>query len=519
MKAISYFIYLRKSSESEDRQELSIPAQKREMLALVKRKGLKIVGEPLEEACSAMVPGRPLFKNMMDAIDRGKATGIVCWKLDRLARNPLDGGRIMQALGERRIQEIITPEFTYTATGADKMLMAIMFGMATKYSDDLSDNVRRGNREALERGLWPGRPKLGYVRDPRTNRLVADPERFTIVHEMWRLLLADKPVLDILHLANDRRGLRTPTFGSQGNKPLSRSMIYRLFGDPFYAGQMVRNGAVYQGSHPPMVSLAEFDRAQEILARRCLWREPDVPGKLFFTYRGLISCVSCGGMVTAKNTTNRHGSKYVHYYCWKKNHKHLYCPEGAVQEREIERQFLAFLDELVIPPAWAATVVSKLDRLRNKVEKASAKSAVLTEEHLRKLETRLQRLRTVFLDDNFTEEEYRVERNRLLDEKARLEENLSNPAGSADYLEPYRNAFLFVNKAKSVFEKVNSEQKRELVQRLTWNLKLKDKKLLIEAKNPFALCREWPRFPNGLAYRDVIRTFFGSIQLNLLGRL
>src|SRR5436190_7685804 len=98
MSTLRYFKALRKSSESEERQELSIPAQDRELNALTVRRQLKVIGPTFEESMSAKEPGRPVFNDVVARICRGEADGILCWKLDRLARNPVDGGRIMYTL-------------------------------------------------------------------------------------------------------------------------------------------------------------------------------------------------------------------------------------------------------------------------------------------------------------------------------------------------------------------------------------------------------------------------------------
>ena len=87
----TYFIYSRKSSEAEDRQILSIDSQVSELKRFANPKGIKIL-EVLTEAKSAKAPGRPIFNSMMQRLYHGEADGILCWKLDRLARNPVDGG-------------------------------------------------------------------------------------------------------------------------------------------------------------------------------------------------------------------------------------------------------------------------------------------------------------------------------------------------------------------------------------------------------------------------------------------
>jgi site-specific DNA recombinase len=83
----TYFMYCRKSSEAEDRQILSIDSQISELKRHAVKKGVTIAAV-LTEAKSAKAPGRPVFNSMMERLYRGEADGTLCWKLDRLARNP-----------------------------------------------------------------------------------------------------------------------------------------------------------------------------------------------------------------------------------------------------------------------------------------------------------------------------------------------------------------------------------------------------------------------------------------------
>jgi len=107
----AYFLYCRKSSEAEDRQILSIDSKVTELKRHAARKGLHIKAV-LTEAKSAKAPGRPVFNSMMELLYRGEADGVLCWKLDRLARNPVDGGSIIWAMKEHAVK-IITPFQTY----------------------------------------------------------------------------------------------------------------------------------------------------------------------------------------------------------------------------------------------------------------------------------------------------------------------------------------------------------------------------------------------------------------------
>lgn len=94
---LKYFLYARKSTDVEDKQILSIEAQLADLRELAKRENLYIVDEFIEKQ-SAKIPGRPVFNKMISRIQAGEAEGIICWKIDRLSRNPIDSGKIQWLL-------------------------------------------------------------------------------------------------------------------------------------------------------------------------------------------------------------------------------------------------------------------------------------------------------------------------------------------------------------------------------------------------------------------------------------
>src|SRR3989344_6237731 len=135
---MSYFLYARKSTDIDDKQVLSIESQLSELRTLAKREGLEIVAEFTEKR-TAKFPGRPIFNDMMNRIQTGEAQGIICWKLDRLARNPVDDGLVSWLLQQATIERIATPERSYYPAD-NVLLMSVEFGMAHQYIRDLAVN-------------------------------------------------------------------------------------------------------------------------------------------------------------------------------------------------------------------------------------------------------------------------------------------------------------------------------------------------------------------------------------------
>ena len=227
--------------------------------------------------------GRPVFNQMMQRVYQGQALGVICWKLDRLARNPIDGGSIIWAIKQHAIK-VVTPSQTYSRDDDNLILMYIEFGMAQKYVDDLSKNVKRGLKTKIENGWYPAQAPVGYlnntVKITGENNIIADPDRFPQVRRMWDLMLSGLYTpSEILKTANEQWGFRTRQSRKNGGKGLARCVIYRMFTDSFYYGWFEYpngSGNWYHGKHRPMISEAEYDKVQRLLGpeRQSATEEP-----------------------------------------------------------------------------------------------------------------------------------------------------------------------------------------------------------------------------------------------------
>jgi DNA invertase Pin-like site-specific DNA recombinase len=480
-----YIIYARKSSESEERQVLSVESQLRELRLLAHSQELNITAV-LSESRSAKAPGRAVFGELMGHVAKGNVDGILCWKLDRLARNPVDGGALIWAFDEGRLSQIVTPQRTFTNTGNDKFWMQLEFGMAKKYVDDLSDNVKRGNRMKLEQGWLPGIPPIGYLNDLAKKTIIPDPDRFLLVRKMWDSVLAGTQPAKVLHTANEEWGLRTPRFRRRGGRPLAYSTFYKLLSTPFYYGLIVRNGESYRGAHKAMITKDEYDTVQTLLGR-----SNRLPQKQHaFAFTGLIRCGECGAAITAENKTNRYGSKYTYYHCTRRRRGYS-CTQGVVQVDELESQITDVLQRIHIADdfrGWALQNMRTVHRDETSARQATDQSLALAYNDTKK---KLDTLVDLKLGNLVTAEEYSTKRQKLSGELIRLKERLEDTDGRAtSWLKLAERAFVFANEARGRFTEGTLDEKREILTALGSNLVLKDKKLQIRLQEPFRLIEE-----------------------------
>ena len=110
---------------------LSIEAQMFELREFAKKEGLNIVREFVENK-TAKEPGREIFNEMIASIEKNEAEGILAWHPDRLARNSIDGGRIIYLVDTGKITTLKFPTFWFDPTPQGKFMLSIAFGQSKK---------------------------------------------------------------------------------------------------------------------------------------------------------------------------------------------------------------------------------------------------------------------------------------------------------------------------------------------------------------------------------------------------
>jgi len=480
-KTMKYILYARKSSESEDRQVQSINDQVNRLKKLAKEQHLKIV-DILVEAKSAKQPdSRPQFSKMLQTIESGEADGILCWQINRLSRNPIDSARVQWFLQQNILKSIQTIDREYLPSD-NVLLFSVESSMANQFIIDLRKNTLRGVLSKIEKGWSPNHAPIGYLNDKEEKIIIKDPERFDLVRKLWDLMLTGRYTPPrILEIANSW-GLRTHKTKKSGGKELSRSNIYHLFANLFYAGIFKYNGEQHEGKHEPMITLQEYDRVQFLLGRKGRPRYK----KHQFPFTGLIQCGECGCFYTAE-TKKKHIKStgeiraYTYYHCTRKSKKIKCSQKKVIRKENLEKQIEEEIKKWTILPEfrdWALDILNKENDKeiegRKQIHKTRSKAVLETQNQI----DNLTKMRYRSLIDD---EEYVKERKLLQAQLISLKQNLRETEDRAvNWLELTEKTFDFATNAREAFVNGDMDTKKDILMAIGQNPTIKDGILRLE---------------------------------------
>ncbi len=343
---VRYCLYARKSTESDEKQALSIDSQVKEMLAIAERDELEVI-DIRREAHSAKDSGqRPVFKELLEDIRRGRYNGILTWAPDRLSRNAGDLGSVVDLMDQKSLVEIRTYGQQFRNSPNEKFLLMILCSQAKLENDNKSINVKRGLKTRVEMGLWPAPAPTGYLKEKRMDRkceTIIDPDRALVIKQMFEKVAYEKWSGRKLYnwLKFD---LNLKTAG--GNKNLTLSNVYMILENHFYYGTFEypkNSGNWYKGKHEPIITKELFDDVQKQVKSQYIRTE----GKEF-AFTKLMTCGLCGSGVSAdekfKKQKNGNIHRHVYYGCTKSKDKNCKC--GYISEDILIEQFVELMDQI-----------------------------------------------------------------------------------------------------------------------------------------------------------------------------
>ena len=459
---LKYFLYIRKSTDEEDRQVLSLESQLTELKEFAEREHLEIV-ETFIEKKTAKVPGREVFNNMLDKLEAGlpHQYGILAWHTDRLSRNSVDGGRLIYLLDTGKLADLKFPTSVFDNSPSGKFFLSIALSNAKYYIDNLSENVRRGNRAKLRQGGWPGQKPFGYIYDHRLRNIVPEPREAKIVKKVFAEYATGKHCFRTIaeYFAKLTKG-----------KMKSNFAIVSFLQNELYMGVMKWNGEVYEGKFQPLITKRLFAKVAEVLRERS--RPRKTKSKHDFPFVGLFHC-SCGSMITAQ-WTHGNGGIYRYYRCTR---KHGACSEKYIQENDLKRKIIEKSQAIALPADWTRELQAMLEKEEKKKSQSAGVSAEAIFKKIFLIDEKLDKLVSGYLDNLIDEDTYRKKKSQFVEQKISLK-NEKEPLlrkQMSGWIEPAREYIKTLSQAEKIASVESLGEISQFVQKIGTNRLISEK--------------------------------------------
>lgn len=323
-------IYARVSSREQEREGFSIPAQLKLLKEYALKNGFQIVRE-YSDAETAKKAGRTNYNAMLEYLKTTpEIKTVLVEKTDRLYRNFKD----YVTLEDYDLEVHLVKEGTIISKNSkshDKFIHGIKVLMAKNYIDNLSEEISKGLKEAVEEGYWPFKPPYGYLRGAKKN-LIIDKSSILFVRRAFELFATGKYSLRKLAEQLFEEGY----YYRQERPKITACVLESMLKNVIYVGQMSCNGIIYQGKHAPIISRDVFDNAQRAFLKV---DKSKVRKNFEFLYPGIAKCGVCGYAFCGEWQ-----KKNVYYRC---SHYDRSCPNtDYISEKQLTQSFRMHLKRI-----------------------------------------------------------------------------------------------------------------------------------------------------------------------------
>ena len=322
-------VYARYSSHRQGEQ--SIEGQLAEAKRYAESHGLTIIHEYCDRAQSGRTDNREQFQLMLSDVAKGVFNHLIVWKTDRIGRNKEEIALNKYHLKKNGVKiHYIAEAIPDTPEGI--ILEAVIEGMAAYYSEQLSQNIRRGQRASASKAQSTGgnRP-LGYKTGP-DKKFIIDPETAPTVRLVYDLYAKGQTISQIVAILNDK-GLRTLK-----GKPFTHNSLRTILKNEKYIGVYTYKDEIrIEGAIPPIVDLETFYKVQEML-RYNQKAAAHKNSKVEYLLTEKLFCGKCGKMMVGVSGTSKTGTRHHYYYCTE--HRKKRCDKKPVRREWIENLVL-----------------------------------------------------------------------------------------------------------------------------------------------------------------------------------
>ena len=330
---------------------------------------------------------RPAFEELLQDIRDKKCNTIVVLKLDRLTRSVFDLEGIMNFLEENNAYLDCANEEINTTNSSGKMVARLLTTVSQNEIERTNERTKFGLSGAIKEGHIPARAPLGYKHIDK--KLVPDPLTKDIVIRIYNLYFEGKSYYNIATIFNEEQVLGKTNWKDTGILRIISNEVYK--GD-YVHGKRTNHPTLYKDVVEPIVSKEMWDNCQVQKKKN----QKNYMRTQTYIFLQKLKCPKCGRILAGGASHKIKSDKWYFYYrCGN-------C-KSNIHEDKIEDKIKVLLADIleydnVVNEFFLPVLKSKIDNPKEQLEK-----------ELKSLNNKRDRIRKAYIDELFTEEEFKQE--------------------------------------------------------------------------------------------------------------
>ncbi len=364
-------------------------------------------------------------------------------------------------------------------------MLQVAFGQSKYYSDNLSENIKRGVRQKLRRGEWLNLAPFGYVNNQNIRNIEPHPTNAKIVKRAFEEYAKGTQTYKSLGEFLADLGVV-----SRNGTPLAKVSIKRILTSRAYLGFVKHGDEWFEGNFEPIISPSLFEAVQRVL------KDKEKPNgkkrkKHDFPFTGLFRCGECASMITAQFAKGN-GGIYRYYRCSKKKGK---CSQSYVQEKDFAEQLQTRLQTISLCSRYTDWMLDKVKEWeREEVSVSQSEIQNLTDK-IKASEARMEKLVSAYLDGDIPKEIYLKQKDKLMRATLALKEKMKDfERGRNNWVEPLRSWILDTKQADFLSSSDNFSEIASFVKKVGTNHTVRDKTAHFSVQSPSAFVATRRRF-------------------------
>ncbi|MFW5732361.1 MAG: recombinase family protein [Planctomycetota bacterium] len=478
-------------SSREQAEGYSLDAQIRINRDKAQREGWNVLREFVIAESARRGAARVAFNEMYQWVKKNakrmKIDAVLAHKLDRICRNMRDAVRMQELEDTVGVKMLfVDNEFGPGAAGA--LSFNVMAAISQYYSDNLRQEVRKGQEEKIRQGWMPCGVAYGYMNtDDRDEPIQPHPEKSKLVVRVFQLYSQGGLTFDMIGEQLHREGyIYRPSMPR-----MSPGSISYMLANRFYVGDIVWKGQIYPGKHRPLVDRRTFQICRNLLKGK----NRRTRRQTHALANGLFLCDHCGSMITGERIRRKlkSGGVRVHtYYRCANNHRGDDHPKVRWREADLEDAIAAELDTMRMPtPETAEWFRDSLNQSFGQLRGDNGQQKRILGRKKVELEKKSERLLSLYLEGHLDAGTFQDQSATLQGHLRELEEGI----GACRDIDPACRdmavkVFDFTQQAAEVWRGSKTAGKQRILRAISLNRTLNDVNLVLEKRKPFSFLTE-----------------------------